>query len=146
MIKHKSIEWQFDGQCIRVTSHASSGFGYPRIKLNGKRKSIARHIVFRRHGELDDKTVTRHTCDHPWCVNPDHLLMGTQRDNMQDATDRNRYACVKGELNGRCKLTESDVSAIRSSIDSCNMLASHYGVSKSTIYHVKKSRTWSHIL
>lgn len=38
----------------------------------------------------DDPLVARHTCDNNWCINPEHLLPGTQAQNLQDAVDRKR--------------------------------------------------------
>lgn len=42
--------------------------------------------------------MVRHTCDVPKCINPDHLILGTQKDNMQDAVNRGRIAKRHGKL------------------------------------------------
>ena len=42
-------------------------------------------------------TVVRHRCDNPPCVNPAHLLAGTQRDNLQDMFDRGRARRARGD-------------------------------------------------
>ena len=54
-----------------------------------------------------------HTCDTRDCVNPDHLFLGTNTDNMQDASKKHRFNQV-GQNNGAAKLTELDVAVIRS--------------------------------
>ena len=55
--------------------------------------------------------VLRHSCDNPGCVNPSHLEPGQQIDNVRDRVDRERNA--RGGRNGRAKLTEQTVRAIR---------------------------------
>ena len=54
-----------------------------------------------------------HTCDTRSCVNPDHLFLGTNTDNMRDASKKHRFNQV-GQNNGAAKLTELDVAVIRS--------------------------------
>ena len=55
--------------------------------------------------------VVRHTCDNRRCVNPEHLVIGTHQDNMDDMKKRNRSA--KGLANGAGKLTPEQVTYIR---------------------------------
>jgi len=88
-----------------------------------------------------------HHCDNPKCVNPQHLYIGDQSDNANDAVARDRWGKrgCKGEAHGRSKLTEKDVRAIRASEQSANQLADRYRVSKSAIQHVLRRRSWSHI-
>lgn len=50
----------------------------------------ASYIIF--NGPIPDDLLVRHTCDNPRCVNPEHLILGTQKDNMQDMAKRNRSA------------------------------------------------------
>ena len=57
------------------------------------------------------KGVVRHTCDNRKCVNPEHLVIGTHQDNMDDMKKRNRSA--KGLVNGAGKLTPEQVTYIR---------------------------------
>src|SRR5215472_6350657 len=60
-----------------------------------------------------DGMMIRHSCDNPPCCRPDHLLAGTQTDNMADAWDRDRMHPVRGEANGRAVLTEDQVRIAR---------------------------------
>lgn len=84
--------------------------------------------------------VVRHSCDFPACCNPAHLVLGTQLENVQDRVDRDRSA--RGEVNGRALLTVFDVEEIRRSSEPAAGLAERFGVSKWTIYDVRRGRSW----
>lgn len=68
-----------------------------------------KHYVYRvawhlRHGQpFPEGKVARHVCDNPLCVNPDHILPGTDADNADDAARRGRYRTV---------LTDAQVKAV----------------------------------
>ena len=55
--------------------------------------------------------VVRHKCDNKKCINPEHLELGTLKDNIQDKVKRNR--CAKGEKVPTSKLTKEQVKEIR---------------------------------
>lgn len=77
-----------------------------------KRQGAAHRIAFReRHGYLP--AVVRHTCDNPACSNPDHLLGGTQADNMRDMVERGRQGKRLGEDNNQAALSDEQVAEIR---------------------------------
>lgn len=83
-----------------------------------------------------------HTCDHPYCVNPHHLFLGTTQDNTQDKVIKGRQA--KGDKHGLSKLTKEDVIAIVSNTTNTNTeLGKMYGVARTTIASIRKGRTWS---
>lgn len=92
-----------------------------------------------------------HHCDNPICVNPAHLFVGTQDDNMKDMVSKGRANKPKGEKNGRAKLTEEDVRYIRqnyrskSSIYGRKALAEKFGVDVVTIRAILIRKLWSHI-
>jgi hypothetical protein len=91
--------------------------------------------------EIDGKVV-RHTCDTPSCYNPDHLVIGSVRDNVLDMHKRGRAASKKGELHGRSVLTAADVEAIRSDDRMNTVIAKQYGVSPTQIGRVKRGSQW----
>lgn len=66
-------------------------------------------------GPIPLDMIIRHKCDNPSCINPNHLLIGTHKDNSNDKIERGRYNAkgLKGIKNPRCKLKEKDIFAIR---------------------------------
>ena len=58
-----------------------------------------------------DGLIVMHTCDTPECINPDHLRLGTHKDNTQDAKQKGRLA--SGERHGLAMLTNAQVAEIR---------------------------------
>lgn len=70
---------------------ALSNKGYARIAFNGK-NSLASRLSFRLfNGDIPGKLFVMHTCDNPMCVNPNHLVLGTQDDNMKDMVKKGRF-------------------------------------------------------
>ena len=96
-------------------------------------------------GPIAHGLVVCHTCDNRRCVNPQHLFLGLQRDNMDDCSRKGRIGNRKGEMNGRARLTEQAVLTIRKSSQSLTTLAAVHQVSKSTVQSLKSGKTWSHL-
>lgn len=77
-------------------SVGSNGYGRLWVKnpsgsaKRGYHKSATRHTWEQANGPIPEGLVVRHRCDNPPCVRLDHLELGTQRDNMQDASRRGR--------------------------------------------------------
>ena len=129
--------------CWNWNGATASGYGV--IVLN--RKVAAEHEVGRNyqthrasyeihHGPIAAGQVIRHKCDNKLCLNPDHLEVGTQRENIQDAIDRGRMVS---------KLTEKDVDFIRSSTLSQRRLGKLLGVSPTVIWRIRNGNKWRHV-
>ena len=116
--------------------------GYGVFKLNGT-KWRAHRVAALLDGRNPTGKVVRHTCDNPGCVNPNHLIVDTQRENMADMVRRDRQP--KGVKNGSSKLTPEQVRAIRASDRPSTELAPEHGVSSGTIRTVRTRRTWRHV-
>ncbi len=94
------------------TFHLRGGYG--KVQINKKARRTNRVAWELHHGKpVPEGTVVRHKCDNPLCVRPEHLELGTQGDNIRDRVARGREGDRSGSKNGRAKLTEDDVRAIR---------------------------------
>ena len=90
-----------------------------------------------------------HECDNPICVNPDHLFLGSQQQNIDDMVNKERRkGHYIGEKNPSAHLTEKQVINIREEISNgatYRYLAEKYNVGQSTIGRIKKGTHWKHI-
>ena len=117
--------------CIEWTG-ATQNNGYGQIRRGGKLFLAHRWTFLQTHGYLP--TVVRHTCDNRLCVNPKHLIGGTQGQNLRDAVKRGRWK--------QSKLTEDQVSVIREKFDgggyTLAALGREYSVSYQQIGNIVK--------
>jgi hypothetical protein len=69
-----------------------SGYGHFRRLIDGKWKMYKAHRYSYEfyNGEIPKGLLVCHKCDNPACVNPKHLVLGTQKDNMLDMMSKNR--------------------------------------------------------
>jgi hypothetical protein len=143
-------------QCWKWTGSVTN-YGYGRLHIGGRdgRDVGAHRIAWELlKGRIPEGLYVCHHCDNPICVNPAHLFLGTQSDNMQDAGKKNRLPQQKyhgfcaGERNGRAKLTDAQVSAIRKEyqvVMSHRKLAAKYKVSRSIIRFILSGKNWKHV-
>lgn len=97
-------------------------------------------------GEFDKKLCVLHSCDTPACVNPDHLSLGTQTDNMRQRDERGR--CSKGEGCGKNKYLEKDILLWRrmySNGYTFDQISAQTGALRETIRQAVRKKTWKHI-
>lgn len=86
-----------------------------------------------------------HRCDNASCVNPDHLFLGTQKENVLDMNKKGRGPSRAGERNGKAKLTAEQVASIRADQRSQTKIAADYGVAHTLIGKIKHRKLWAHV-
>lgn len=113
--------------------------GYGQINLD-KKNRLAHRVSFEAFKTpIPDGMLVQHGCDNRWCVNPDHLSLGTDATNQRDALLKGRTAR---------KLQPDDVRAIRARLrsgESQRSLAREYGVSATMIRCISRRTSWAHI-
>lgn len=116
--------------------------GYGSIKHQGKMLKSHRVSWMVYRGAIPDGIKVLHTCDIRCCINPDHLFLGTQADNVADMIKKKRAANVDGERNPNAKLTAEQVLEIRKCSGTHQSIGDRYGVGKSIIGYIKNRDNW----
>jgi hypothetical protein len=104
---------------------------------------VAYELVF---GPIPDGLHVCHKCDFRPCCNPDHLFLGTAKDNLGDAMKKGRMSI--GERHGNAKLTDFKVRTILALLKQGvpqSKLARRFAVSQSVICDINRRRAWKHI-
>jgi hypothetical protein len=125
---------------------------YGRITVN-KKTMPAHRFSWELHNEkkVPDGMIVMHKCDNPECVNPDHLTIGTTKDNSDDKVRKNRQAkgasfsnrkTSNGSKNGMSKLTETQAKEIFNDKSPQREIARRYGVSQTVVHNIKSIKTW----
>ncbi len=120
--------------------------GYGRLRWRGKPRKAHRLSWEAHYGPVPDGQLVCHKCDVPSCINPLHLWLGTNDDNMADMARKGRVVAARGEQNKRSKLTAEQVVAIRIAAGSQREIARQYGISQPQVGHIKRGQQWRHLL
>jgi hypothetical protein len=110
----------------------------------GRRRPVTAHraAYFVYKGEIPAGLCVCHACDVPSCVNPDHLWLGTQQDNLADMRNKNRD---KPPPNKR-QLTPDDIRQIRERVargETQRSVATDLGIGRSTVSAIVTRHAWA---
>jgi hypothetical protein len=140
----------------------SNTHGYGQIWVNG-RLHRANRVSYEIHfGEIPDGLFVCHKCDNPACINPDHLFLGTNSDNMKDCSLKGRigfqkYPWIihlkkkhtsKGEKHSQAKLKEDQVVQMRRLFNdgmSIKNIAAIYKINPSHVGKIIRFKYWTHL-
>ncbi len=141
------VDVRDQGACwLWVGAIAPNGYG---LFFWGRRGRGAHRVAWEiAHGLIPEGLCVLHHCDVKNCVNPNHLFLGTKRDNYQDSKKKGRNA--KGEKHGMSKLSEENAQEIRrryqrrSKNNNQYTLAQEFGVAQSHISAIINRLWWRH--
>jgi hypothetical protein len=122
--------------------------GYGNLNVGGRMQRVHRVAYMLWVGDIPKATghhgtVVMHACDNRRCCNPDHLRLGTQKDNVRDMEAKGRARHHAGTDNGRAILTPEQVSAIRADARSLSQITADYPVSLGAIQRIKAGKAWA---
>lgn len=169
----KTLGFGPKGVCWRwVACQTKNGYGL--ISINRKTRT-AHSVSWELHNPTKNigSLYVCHSCDTPSCVNPEHLFLGTQKENLQDAASKGRIQngndhwsrrnphkvargkrhgsktnpekFVRGEEHPRSKLNAEKVRAIRKDCRKRIDIANEHGVSPSVISTIQSRKAWAHV-
>lgn len=156
-MSRKSLEVRF-WEKVKIASYddcwewtaAKSPDGYGCFRVNGVLRHST-HVAYElAWGIPFPKSMHAcHACDNPSCVNPLHIWIGTNDDNIRDKIAKNRQPRLKGETNGQSKLTEGQVQQILDRYEREKItqlaLAQEYGISRQQMNRIVNRKKWAHV-
>lgn len=144
-----------DSECwIWNAARSDNGYGKIRVSIVDE-FGMLKHFGCYAHrvsyelyvAKIEDGKHVLHTCDNPPCVNPSHLFIGTNTDNILDRMNKGRSTL--GSRNKMSKLTEDSVRRIRAMYAAGGMtyqlLADEFGVGAAAILKIIRRQRWKHI-
>jgi hypothetical protein len=132
------------------------------VRSNGYGVCCFRAVEFKAHrvafflsnGRIRSDLLVLHSCDNRRCCNPRHLRQGTPKQNSQDSVRKGRNTRLRGENNGKAKLTRRQVGEIKKTLRAAAngkieiyqyQIARYYGVSEATVSYLKNGGRWDDV-
>lgn len=134
-----------NSKCWEWEGHVHNS-GYGRITHKGKTQYAHRFYWERINGPITEGLDVCHTCDNKLCVNPDHLFLGTRKDNMVDAMVKGRLQ--RGADRYNAVLNEEIVREARKRHQAGEKIvdiAKDLSIGKTTLGNAIKRKTWRHV-
>lgn len=125
--------------------------GYFRTWLLGTKRGgkmpLAHRLVYEEcFGPIPEGMYVCHHCDNPGCVSPEHLFLGSAKDNHDDSARKNRHS--HGSGHGMSKLTAQDVRKLRILRNQGSGLAelsAMFGITEANVSYIARRKTWKHV-
>lgn len=147
----KTITERFMSKVEKKESGCWMWTGSGLIKGYGHMHCLLKHVTCHRLswminiGKIPDGLCVLHKCDNRRCVNPDHLFLGTNKDNQDDCRKKGRHAWLRGERLPLTKLTAAQAFEAKQRLksESFRSIARDMGVHFDTIRAIKRGQSWA---
>lgn len=127
----------------------SRGYGLMSSNVRGVAPLKAHRVSYQiHHGAIPEKMYVCHRCDNPSCVNPEHLFVGTPKDNSDDMRAKGRDVSLYGESASNARLNEAQVVEIvrmHSAGESLRSIAAAFCVSRWQVSEIARGHYWKHL-
>ena len=122
-----------------AVNRGAGGYGW--FRLDGEAQLAHRASWILHNGPIPDGMHVLHKCDVRLCVNPAHLFLGTNADNVADKVGKGRVSRGEGHMG---RFTEEQIRAMRASTGTTREIASRFETSSSYVSAVKRGKYWRH--
>lgn len=123
--------------------------GYGNFWANRKNNAAHRISYKLFVGKIPKRKLVLHKCDIRHCINPKHLFLGTQQDNIDDMCNKKRNSCGIGQKHGMAKLTNRKVINIRKFLSqgmSIHDLCKKYKITRRNMEDIRNGKIWKHLI
>lgn len=156
--------------CHLWLGSVSGGMGYGTMRVDGKNQRAHRLAWSALNGTIPPKMLICHRCDNPHCINPDHLFLGTYKDNNSDRRSKRRdhwfvrpelaaeqlgkarkvaaKNAARGERVSTAKLTSFQVREIKEAVlngEKQRAVAARFNISQTVVCHIATKKRWRHV-
>ena len=140
-----NLRWRVNPQtdCWEWTG-SNNAKGYGQLRINWKLRYAHRVSYELYRGKIPEGMYVCHRCDNRKCVNPDHLWLGTQKDNLQDMMLKGRRVYLS-ENSPTAKLSIEQVRKIKMLLVDglkCSVISRMMKVSRYSVNDIKLGKTW----
>lgn len=141
----RRVESRFvrNGDCFEWQGgKAGNGYGVLCVVVNGRKRQEYAHRVswVINRGEIPSGMLVLHRCDNPSCINPDHLFLGTQKENMADCSRKGR---VRNGARFSLAIAREIRARYREGGRTQGSLADEYGMSFQHVSSIVNNLRWT---